>query len=93
MAIQRAVANEFALGTTGKNLQERLDDLKDFLKVATAGGSIDFARATLGKGLYVFMKVWKLKLHVLPKEKKYESINKSNMNQVLIQMNRLDLTY
>ena len=51
------MANEFALGTTKKNLQKRLDDLKKFLKVATEGGSIDFARVTFGKSLFVFMKV------------------------------------
>eukprot|EP00112_Aurelia_sp_Birch-Aquarium-sp1_P004689 Seg153.11 transcript_id=Seg153.11/GoldUCD/mRNA.D3Y31 product=Hemicentin-2 protein_id=Seg153.11/GoldUCD/D3Y31 len=55
-AIQKSVANEFALGTTKKNLQKRLDDLKRFLKVATEGGSIDFARVTFGKSLFVFMK-------------------------------------
>ena len=56
-AIQRSVANEFALGATETSLKDRLADLRKFLKVATAGGSIDFARATLGKELYVFMKV------------------------------------
>ena len=56
-AIQRAVANEMAFGTVKENLQQRLQDLRKFLKVATEGGSIEFARSTLGKSLLVFMKV------------------------------------
>eukprot|EP00795_Rhopilema_esculentum_P012478 gene12478-3161_t len=53
--IQKVVANEFATGTTNENLEQRLKDLEAFLKVATRGGSIDFARATLAKGLFVVM--------------------------------------
>lgn len=56
-AIQQAVANEMAFGTTKENLQQRLNDLRRFLKVATEGGSIEFARSTLAKSLLVFMKV------------------------------------
>ncbi len=56
-AIQKAVANEFALSNSNKSLDKRLTDLRKFLKVATTGGSIDFARTTLGKSLFVFMKV------------------------------------
>ena len=55
--IQKVVANEFVTGTTKENLEERLKDLEVFLKVATRGGSIDFARATLAKGLFVVMQV------------------------------------
>eukprot|EP00794_Sanderia_malayensis_P005644 gene5644-6340_t len=54
-AIQKAVANEFAQASN-KSLETRLNDLRKFLKVATSGGSIDFARTTLGKSLFVFMK-------------------------------------
>ncbi|XP_057291700.1 hemicentin-1-like [Hydractinia symbiolongicarpus] len=57
--IQKAVAEEFISvdpSTKGKTVEERLKDLESFLKVATEGGSIDFARATLGKGLFTFMK-------------------------------------
>ena len=46
-----------AFGTVKENLQQRLNDLRKFLKVATEGGSIDFARSTLGKSLFVLMKV------------------------------------
>ena len=46
-----------AFGTVKENLQQRLSDLRKFLKVATEGGSIDFARSTLGKSLFVFMEV------------------------------------
>ena len=59
-AIQKAVAEEFISvdpSVTGKTLEQRLKDLEKFLKVATEGGSIDFARTTLGKGLFTFMKV------------------------------------
>lgn len=40
-----------------KTLDQRLKDLEGFLKVAVDGGSIDFARTTLGKGLLSFTKV------------------------------------
>ena len=59
-AIQKAVAEEFISvdpSVRGKTLEQRLKDLEKFLKVATEGGSIDFARTTLGKGLFTFMKV------------------------------------
>ena len=46
-----------AFGTVKENLQQRLSDLRKFLKVAAEGGNIDFARSTLGKSLFVFMKV------------------------------------
>ena len=63
--IQQAVANELAFGTTRENLQQRLDDLRKFLKVATEGGSIEFARSTLGKSLFTFMKVSKFNYLVM----------------------------
>ena len=59
-AIQEAVAQEFiSVDPTvrRKNLDERLKDLEEFLKVAVDGGSINFARTTLGKGLFTFTKV------------------------------------
>ena len=59
-AIQKAVAEEFISvdpSVRGKTLEQRLKDLEKFLKVATEGGSIDFARTTLAKGLFTFMKV------------------------------------
>ena len=46
-----------AFGTVKENLQQRLSDLRKFLKVATEGGNIDFARSTLGQSLFVFMEV------------------------------------
>ena len=46
-----------AFVTVKENLQQRLSDLRKFLKVAVEGGSIDFARSILGKSLFVFMKV------------------------------------
>ncbi|XP_057291426.1 hemicentin-1-like isoform X2 [Hydractinia symbiolongicarpus] len=57
--IQKAVADEFISvdpSVRNKTVEERLMDLEDFLKVATEGGSIDFARTTLGKGLFIFTK-------------------------------------
>ena len=59
-AIQEGVSQEFiSMDPTvrGKTLDERLKDLEEFLKVAVDGGSIDFARTTLGKGLFTFTKV------------------------------------
>ena len=41
----------------GKTVEERLEELTKFLRIAAKGGSIDFARHTLGKGLFTFMKV------------------------------------
>lgn len=44
----------------GKNLDQRWKELEKFLKVAVDGvngGSRDFARRTLGKGLFTFTKV------------------------------------
>ena len=59
-AIQEAVSQEFISvdpSVRGKTLDQRLNDLEEFLKVAVAGGSIDIARTTLGKGLFTFTKV------------------------------------
>ena len=59
-AIQEAVSQEFISvdpSVRGKTLDERLKDLEEFLKIALDGGSIDFARTTLGKGLFTFTKV------------------------------------
>ena len=59
-AIQEAVSQEFISvdpTVTEKTLDERLKDLEGFLIVAVDGGSIDFARTTLGKGLFTFTKV------------------------------------
>ncbi len=56
-AIKKATLDEFASANSGVSLEKRLNDLRKFLKVATEGGSIDFARTTLGKSLFVFMKV------------------------------------
>ena len=59
-AIQEAVSQEFTSvdpSVKGKTLDQRLTELEKFLKVAVDGGSIDFARTILGKGLFTFTKV------------------------------------
>ena len=59
-AIQEAVSQEFISldpSVKEKTLDERLTELEKFLKIAVDGGSIDFARTTLGKGLFTFTKV------------------------------------
>ena len=59
-AIQEAVSQEFISvdpSVKGKTLDQRLTELEKFLKVAVDGGSIDFARTILGKGLFTFTKV------------------------------------
>ena len=59
-AIQEAVSQEFISMdpfVKRKTLDERLTELEKFLKVAVDGGSIDFARTILGKGLFTFTKV------------------------------------
>ena len=59
-AIQTALAEEYSSNDPSvkeKTLEERLQSLEENLKIATEGGSIDFARGTLGKGLYTYMKV------------------------------------
>ena len=55
--IQEAVAKAFQTETSEESLATRLKHLKDFLKVAANGGSIDFAQSTLGTSLFVFIKV------------------------------------
>jgi len=57
--IQKAVAEEFiSVDPTSKNkpLDQRQKDLEEISKAATYGGSTDFARNTLGKGLFTFTK-------------------------------------
>ena len=59
-AIQEAVSQELISMdpfVKRKTLDERLTELEKFLKVAVDGGSIDFARTILGKGLFTFAKV------------------------------------
>ena len=59
-AIQEAVSQELISMdpfVKRKTLDERLTELEKFLKVAVDGGSIDFARTILGKGLFTFTKV------------------------------------
>lgn len=58
--VQKAVSQEVISVDSSvreKTLDQRLKDLEGFLKVAVDGGSIDFARTTLGKGLLSFTKV------------------------------------
>lgn len=64
-AIQAALAEEYSSNDPSvkeKTLEKRLQSLEENLKIATEGGSIDFARSTLGKGLYTYMKVKKIVL-------------------------------
>ena len=58
--IQGAVSKEFNSVdsyVSGKNLDQRLENLEEFLKAALEGRSIDLARTTLGKGFLTFTKV------------------------------------
>ena len=58
--IQGAVSKEFNSvdsSVSGKNLDQRLENLEEFLKAALEGRSIDLARTTLGKGFLTFTKV------------------------------------
>ncbi len=57
LVIQEAVAKAFQTETSEESLATRLAELTKFLKVAANGGSIDFARTTLGTSLFVLMKV------------------------------------
>ncbi|XP_065657087.1 uncharacterized protein LOC136082288 [Hydra vulgaris] len=56
--IQKAVAAEFVSvdPTAQKPIETLLKQLEEFLITAAKGGSIDFARVTLGKSLFNFMK-------------------------------------
>ncbi|XP_047127877.1 uncharacterized protein LOC100200589 [Hydra vulgaris] len=56
--IQKAVAAEFVSvdPTARKPVETLLKELEEFLITAAKGGSIDFARVTLGKSLFNFMK-------------------------------------
>ena len=59
-AIQEAVFQEIISADStirGKTLDQRLNDLEEFLKVVVDRGSIDFTRTTLGKRLFTFTKV------------------------------------
>ena len=57
--IQEAVAAEFTSvdPTSRKPVEVLLKELEEFLLKAAKGGSVDFARVTLGKALFNFMKV------------------------------------
>lgn len=59
-AIQAEVAREFISvdpSVRKKTFQQRLEELEEFLKVATEGRSTEFARRALGKSLLTFTKV------------------------------------
>ena len=52
------------LSISGKNMDQRLKNLEEFLKAALEGRSIDLARITLGKGFVTFTKVIYLGLSI-----------------------------
>ena len=58
--IQRAVTDEIVSRNPRTLLltpKQRQKELMHFIKVASRGGDIDFARVTFGKSLFAFMKV------------------------------------
>ena len=56
--IQKAVAKELSTPEGRKRpVQQRVQEVKKFIKIAVNGGSLDFARSLLGKGLYLYIKV------------------------------------
>ena len=62
-AIQTALDQEYSSNDPSveeKTLEERLQRLEENFKIATEGGSIDFARGMLGKILCTYMKVKKI---------------------------------
>ena len=52
------------LSISGKNMDQRLKNLEEFLKAALEGRSIDLARIILGKGFVTFTKVTYLGLSI-----------------------------